>query len=311
MDNKVLLVKIYVFGLEKNMYFITDEPELKEDDLAIVETSRGTELGRVQSRPVEKEIENIDLYPKYVKRGTSLDLTTFNLNKERASKNLKEIQACANKLNLDMKIITCEYMLDGSKIIIYYTAENRVDFRELLKDLASLLKCRIELKQVGTRDKAKMIGGIGICGLKLCCSTFLNEFDGISITMAKNQMLALNIPKLSGHCGKLICCLKYENDAYLDLQKSLPRVGDKVKYNDGIYKVTSMNVITKSIRLENKENVVFVDYDEIKDSILPRNENSNAQYVNQQYNHQNKKPHNNNKFNNNKVNAGEKKDEKN
>ncbi len=309
MANKILLVKIYVFDLEKNMYFITDDPSLKEDDLVIVETSRGTELGRVKDHPVEKEVENIDLYPKYVKRGTSLDLTTFNLNKEKAAKYIKDIQACVNKLNLDMKIITCEYMLNGEKIIIYYTAENRVDFRELLKDLASLLKCRIELKQVGTRDKAKMVGGIGICGLKLCCSTFLNEFDGISITMAKNQMLALNIPKLSGHCGKLICCLKYENDAYLDLQKSLPRVGDKVKYNDGIYKITSMNVITKSIRLENRENVCFVDYEEIKDSILPRNENTNAQYVNQQYNHQNKKP--NNKKPNNNVNAGDKKDEKN
>ena len=310
-ENTKLLVKIYVFGLEKPMYFITDDDTLKQDDLAIVETTRGMELGRVMSSPKEKEIDNPETYPTYIKKGTDLDFTTFNLNKEKAKKNIKEIQQCADKLNLDMKIITCEYMLDASKIIIYYTSENRVDFRELLKDLASLLKCRIELRQVGTRDKAKMIGGIGICGLKLCCSTFLNEFDGISITMAKNQMLALNIPKLSGHCGKLICCLKYENEAYTDLQKSLPRIGTKVKYNDGIYKITSMNVITKTIRLENKENIVSVSYDEIKDSILPRDENSNAQYVNQQYNHQqNKKPHNN-KFTNNKPSNGESNDEKN
>ena len=128
-----------------------------------------------------------------------------------------------------------------------------------------------------------MIGGIGICGLKLCCATFLNEFDGISITMAKNQMLALNIPKLSGHCGKLICCLKFENDAYTELQQDLPRVGSKVKYNDEIFKITSMNVITKIIRLENKDNILSVPYEEIKDCILPKD------YVyapNQQFKHQ-------------------------
>ena len=128
-----------------------------------------------------------------------------------------------------------------------------------------------------------MVGGIGICGLKLCCSTFLNEFDGISITMAKNQMLALNIPKLSGHCGKLICCLKFENDTYTELQKDLPRVGSKVKYNDEIFKITSMNVITKIIRLENKDNILSVPYEEIKDCILPKD------YVfapNQQFKHQ-------------------------
>ena len=122
-----------------------------------------------------------------------------------------------------------------------------------------------------------MIGGIGICGLKLCCSTFLNEFDGISITMAKNQMLALNIPKLSGHCGKLICCLKFENEAYLDAQKDLPRVGLRVRYNDEIYKITSMNVITRMIRLETKENVINVPYDEIKDKILPKDYAANQQ----------------------------------
>ncbi len=310
-ENTKLLVKIYVLALEKPMFFITDDETLKQDDLAIVETTRGIELGRVMESPKQRQIDNPETYPTYVKKGTSLDLTTYNLNKEKAKQNIKEIQKYADNLKLDMKVITCEYMLDASKIIIYYTAENRVDFRELLKNLATLLRCRIELRQVGTRDKAKMIGGIGICGLKLCCSTFLNEFDGISITMAKNQMLALNIPKLSGHCGKLICCLKYENEAYTDLQKSLPRIGSKVKYNDAIYKITSMNVITKTIRLENKENILSVAYDEIKDCIMPRDENSNSQYVNQQYNHgQNKKPYNN-KFNNSKSSHGDNKDEKN
>ena len=169
-----------------------------------------------------------------------------------------------------MKVIASEFMFDLSKVIIYYLSENRVDFRDLLKELALEFHCRIELRQVGSRDKAKLIGGIGVCGLKLCCTTFLNEFDGISITMAKNQMLALNIPKLSGQCGKLMCCLKYENDTYSDLQNSLPRIGSKVKYKDQVYKITSMNVITQVIRLENRDEVVNVNYEEIKDNILPK-----------------------------------------
>ena len=163
-----------------------------------------------------------------------------------------------------MRLITCEYTLDRSKVIFSYLADNRVDFRELLKVLAAQLHCRIELRQIGTRDKAKIVGGIGICGLPLCCSTFLNEFDGISINRAKNQMLSLNIPKLSGHCGKLICCLKYEDDAYTELKEGYPRLGTRIIYNNEQFKITSMNVLTRQIKLENSETVVFVDLDVVK-----------------------------------------------
>lgn len=282
-ENKKLLVNILVLAMEKSFYFITEDSDLAKDDLVVVETSRGIELGKVVDEPIEREIKENEEYPHVLKKGDPEDLKTHELNKERAKTAINFVQEESNKLNLDMKIISAEYMLDGTKIIIYYIADNRVDFRELLKILANELKCRIELRQVGTRDKAKMIGGIGICGLKLCCATFLNEFDGISITMAKNQMLALNIPKLSGHCGKLICCLKFENEAYTELQKDLPRVGSKVKYNDEIFKITSMNVITKIIRLENRDNILSVPYEEIKDCILPKD------YVfapNQQFKHQ-------------------------
>jgi cell fate regulator YaaT (PSP1 superfamily) len=130
-----------------------------------------------------------------------------------------------------MRLISCEYTLDKAKVLFSYIADDRVDFRELLKVLASRLHTRIELRQIGARDKAKAIGGLGVCGLPLCCSTFLNEFDGISITRAKNQMLAINIPKLSGQCGKLVCCLKFEDDAYTDLRKEFPAHAERKKGN--------------------------------------------------------------------------------
>ena len=282
-NKKVLLLNVYVLAMDKAFYFICEDNSFNKDDLVIVETSRGIELGKVVEEAVEREIKETDEYPHVIKKGEPSDYSLYEINKVKAQEANAFVQEEANKQNLDMKIISSEYMLDGTKIIIYYLADNRVDFRELLKVLANELKCRIELRQIGTRDKAKLIGGIGICGLKLCCSTFLNEFDGISITMAKNQMLALNIPKLSGHCGKLICCLKFENETYTELQKDLPKIGSKVKYNEEIFKITSMNVITKIIRLENKENILFVPYEEIRNCILPKD------YVfapNQQFKHQ-------------------------
>jgi cell fate regulator YaaT (PSP1 superfamily) len=150
-----------------------------------------------------------------------------------------------------MDLIAVEYLFDRSKLIFSFVAEDRVDFRELLRTLATRYHTRIELKQVGARDRAKMHGGIGICGLPLCCTTFLNEFDNISITRAKNQMLTLNIPKLTGHCGKLLCCLKYEDDLYSELRAEMPKIGTRYTYNNEIYRIVSMNVLSRMIKLEN------------------------------------------------------------
>ena len=161
-----------------------------------------------------------------------------------------------------MYLVSAEYTLDGTKVIFTYIADERVDFRELLKVLASKLHCRIELRQIGSRDRAKAIGGLGPCGLPLCCATFLSDFEGISINMAKNQLLALNISKLSGQCGKLVCCLKYEDSLYSQLRVGLPRLGLRVKYKDEEFKVTSMNVLSKTMKLENKENSVFITFEE-------------------------------------------------
>ena len=184
---------------------------------------------------------------------TEEDLNNYEKNIENSKVANDIILTSIKKYELPMTLVNVQYTLDATKIIISYVSETRVDFRELLKDLASQLKCRIELRQIGTRDRSKVIGGIGICGLPLCCNTFLKNFDGISINMAKNQYLALNIQKLSGHCGKLICCLKYEDEAYLEIKKTLPRIGTRIQYKDQEFKVTSFNVITGVARIENKE----------------------------------------------------------
>jgi len=268
MESKLVLVTLLSMG--KTFYFKSEDESLLIDDLVICETTRGIELGKISGEFITREISEEDQYPVIIRKGNEEDYLIHEANLVLANEAIALTQAKSDLLKLEMNVVACEYMFDRTKVIIYYLAETRVDFRDLLKELANDLHCRIELRQIGARDKAKMIGGIGICGLKLCCTTFLNEFDGISITMAKNQMLALNIPKLSGQCGKLMCCLKYENDTYTEIQKDLPRVGSKAKYNGQVYKITSINIITKVCRLENHDGIVNVDYNDIKDHLLPR-----------------------------------------
>ena len=268
MESKLVLVTLLSMG--KTFYFKSEDESLLIDDLVICETTRGIELGKISGEFITREISEEDQYPVIIRKGNEEDYLIHESNLMLANEAITLTQAKSDLLKLEMNVVACEYMFDRTKVIIYYLAETRDDFRDLLKELANDLHCRIELRQIGARDKAKMIGGIGICGLKLCCTTFLNEFDGISITMAKNQMLALNIPKLSGQCGKLMCCLKYENDTYTEIQKDLPRVGSKAKYNGQVYKITSINIITKVCRLENHDGIVNVDYKDIKDHLLPR-----------------------------------------
>lgn len=258
-------VAIKMNASAKAYFFSTNISDLKIGEYVVIETVRGLELGKVDTEvlPMEKYKLTLELKP-IIRRASEEDIANAKENITLAQNALEICTREVKNLNLDMRLITCEYTLDRSKVIFSYLADNRVDFRELLKVLAAQLHCRIELRQIGTRDKAKIVGGIGICGLPLCCSTFLNEFDGISINRAKNQMLSLNIPKLSGHCGKLICCLKYEDDAYTELKEGYPRLGTRIMYNNEQFKITSMNVLTRQIKLENSENVVFVDLDVVK-----------------------------------------------
>lgn len=249
----------------KAYFFSTDIDSLKMNDEVIVETTRGIELGKITSSPLPiKEYHmNLELKP-ILRLATEIDSRLHYENIMKAKESLLICIEAVKSLNLDMNLISCEYTLDRTKVIFSYLANDRVDFRELLKILAAKLKCRIELRQIGTRDKAKIVGGIGICGLPLCCSTFLNEFDGISINRAKNQLLSLNIPKLSGHCGKLICCLKYEDDDYSTLRKEFPKMGSRVIYNNEVYRITSMNVLTRVIKLERPDDVQFVSLEEYR-----------------------------------------------
>ena len=259
----------------KAYYFSTNFDDLKPGDNVVIETVRGLELGKVDSlsQPMSKYKLSLELKP-VLRKATDEDVKLYKENIELAKNSYEVCLEEIKKLNLDMRLITSEYTLDCSKVIFSYLADDRVDFRELLKALASRLHCRIELRQIGTRDKAKVVGGIGICGLPLCCATFLNEFDGISINRAKNQMLSLNIPKLSGHCGKLICCLKYEDEAYTDLKKDFPKIGTRLIYNNEQYRISSMNVLTRTIKIEKADDVQFISLDEVN-KCLKENKNAN------------------------------------
>ena len=193
----------------------------------------------------------------------------------KAMKSLEICKTIVNEYKLDMHLVNCEYTLDASKVIFMYTSESRVDFRELLKELASVFKCRIELRQIGPRDKSKIVGGIGSCGLPLCCSSFLGEFDGVTINMAKNQMLAINIDKISGACGRLLCCLKYEDEAYTIEKRRFPKLGSRVRFEDKIVKVIGLNVISDLVKIDYDGNISFVSLNDIK--ILPPKDHKNEQ----------------------------------
>lgn len=273
----------YLFGVTfanqtKIQYFLSNY-EVKQGELVVCESTRGIEIGRIVSEPKEYIVNPDEPIPfNYIMHiATEDELIIYENNKKECLDAMKIVQAQSSNLNLGMNVISADYTLDKTKLTISYLAEDRVDFRELLKVLASLYHCRIELRQIGPRDKAKMIGGIGICGLPLCCSTFLNEFDGISITMAKNQMLALNIPKLSGHCGKLICCLKYEDETYTIEKKDMPKIGLRVNYENQVYRINSINIITKMVRLESPENVLVVPLEAIEGKIINPNKNQKNQ----------------------------------
>jgi len=247
----------------RSYFFGTNIDNLKLGDIVVCETIRGIEIGTISVAPISiKKYESQLALKPILRLATKDDIDANNKNIEEAKKSFEIVNQEIASLKLDMITLFVEYVLDHSKVVITYVSENRVDFRELLKRLSYRLKTRIELRQIGSRDKAKMVGGIGICGLPLCCSTFLNDFESVSVGKAKNQMLAINIPKLSGHCGKFICCLKYEDDAYSEAKKEFPPIGEKVKKEDKIFKVASYNVLSKSIKIEGEEEYLFISLEE-------------------------------------------------
>ncbi len=255
----------------KMYYFDPDGLQFARDEYAIVETARGIEYGVViKGNTMVEEEKVIPPLKKVLRKATEEDekIVAHNDKKEEEA-----FQICLEKiirLKLDMKLVDVEMTFDRNKLIFYFTSDGRVDFRELVKELAAVFRMRIELRQIGVRDEAKMLSGIGICGRPLCCATFLGDFQPVSIKMAKEQNLSLNPTKISGICGRLMCCLKYEEDVYEELNKKLPFVGDMISTPDGVGEILSTNVLMQQVKaaVRTSENdpptIAFYHVDEIK-----------------------------------------------
>ncbi len=246
----VNVVGVRFKSVGKIYYFDPENIEIKKGDSVIVETSRGVEFGSVVLANKEiSEDEIVSPLKKVLRKATDDDIKVMLDNKEKEK---QAFEKCVKKIEeheLAMKLVDVEYTFDHNKILFYFTADGRIDFRELVRDLASLFKTRIELRQIGVRDEAKMLGGIGVCGRPLCCSLYLGEFEPVSIKMAKEQSLSLNPTKISGTCGRLMCCLKNEQEAYEDLIRRTPHAGSVVKTPDGKGTVVSANLLKSLVNV--------------------------------------------------------------
>lgn len=255
----------------KIYYFDPAGLNISKDDSVIVETARGVEFGDCVIGPKEiNEAEIVAPLKSVLRKASEEDIKRHDENKVKEK---EAFEVCLNKINehkLDMKLIDVEYTFDNNKVIFYFTADGRVDFRELVKDLATIFKTRIELRQIGVRDEAKMVGGLGPCGRPMCCSAFLGDFASVSIKMAKEQNLSLNPTKISGICGRLMCCLNYEQSTYEDIRKRLPRVSSIVGTDKGRGEVIANSVVNErvKVRLKTKEGEETIEEFNINDVTL-------------------------------------------
>ncbi len=242
----------------KAYFFDPGALEIKKGEYVIVDTARGTECGEVVAGCHQVPDASVVRPLKTVVRmADSVDVRRMRQNRADEEKAFAICEERIRKHKLEMKLVEVEYLLDRSKILFYFTADGRIDFRELVKDLAGVFHTRIELRQIGVRDESKMLGGLGICGQPFCCSRFLNDFQPVSIKMAKEQGLSLNPTKISGSCGRLMCCLAYEQKAYEYLNRITPQVGSEVKTPDGVGTVTEVNLISGylKVRLEKGDTI--------------------------------------------------------
>jgi cell fate regulator YaaT (PSP1 superfamily) len=261
----------------KIYYFDPTQLEVEVNQNVIVETSRGVEFGKVVIGKREVPEKELILPLKNVMRIATPDDELTNTENKFKQKEAKKV--CSEKIKkhkLEMKLIDVEYTFDNNKVIFYFTADGRVDFRDLVKDLAAVFRTRIELRQIGVRDEAKFVNGIGQCGLPLCCANWLGDFQPVSIRMAKDQNLSLSPNKISGICGRLMCCLKYEHETYMELKKTLPKKGEKVKTENGIGKVVDMDVLKQRVNVlfhskeeDGDSEVIWFNLDEIEE-LKPR-----------------------------------------
>ena len=252
-----------VFGVNTNL-------ELDNQDLVVVETIRGIELGIVS--PLGKKDEPQEEVKSIIRVATEHDLKTVKEQQTQYPKITKITNELIEKYNLDMKLVDVSLTLDGTKVVINYVCEDRVDFRDLVKDLASQLRLRIELRQIGIRDQAKIVGGIGFCGKECCCKKYLNDFDKVSIKMAKAQGLSLNPTKISGICGRLMCCLAYENEFYADISAKMPKLNSRVKTKDGIGVAVYNNLLKQkvTVKIDSGNEIRVSEYDLSEIEVLPK-----------------------------------------
>ena len=255
----------------KIYYFDPAGFDIKKDDYVVVETARGVEIGKVvfENRSISDD-EVVKPLKSIMRIADKNDLAKKEENKQKEK---EAYDICLEKIKnhgLDMKLVEVEYTFDMSKIIFYFTADGRIDFRELVKDLATVFKTRIELRQIGVRDESKIVGSYGICGQQICCSKFLGEFEPVSINMAKKQGLSLNPTKISGSCGRLMCCLKYEQESYDALLKVTPRQGALVETPSGVGTVEYVNILTGNmkVKIEKEKEAVYEDYNASEVKIL-------------------------------------------
>lgn len=261
------VVGVTFLGSNKIYYFDPNKINLNINQDVIVETEKGIQFGKTATGIITKSEKFLNLpLKKVIRIANDSDIRKNKKNIELSKKAFIECNKLIKKNNLNMKIIDSNFTFDREQLIFHFTSDSRIDFRNLAKELASIFKTRIELRQIGVRDKAKEIGGIGPCGRILCCRKFLSNFDSVSINMAKNQNLSLSPNKINGSCGRLLCCLNYENKIYEDYRKDLPNIGDKVKYKEKKGKVISLDIINKSyvILTDDNENITIKVCDEIK-----------------------------------------------
>ncbi|MBI5655620.1 MAG: stage 0 sporulation family protein [Geobacter sp.] len=267
------IVKIQFTTAGKLYDFNAGDFDLKAGDKVIVETERGKSIATVVVPPIEFEGKDVpEGIKRIIRQALAEDLATLERNRTREAEAYSFCQAKISERSMEMKLVKVEYLFDGSKAIFYFTADGRIDFRELVKDLAHQFHTRIEMRQIGVRDEAKMVGGIGICGRELCCSSFLRDFAPVSVKMAKEQNLALNPNKISGQCGRLLCCLGYEFETYCALKKGLPKCGKRIQCGAVEGEVVKVDILDGSFTLKTDDDrQVLIHCDEVQpDSIVEK-----------------------------------------
>ena len=252
------VIGINFINSKRVYYFSKNNLSIKKQDKVVVETERGIQIGIACTDVIEMSEDKLVLPLRpIIRMATKEDLKRQEENEKLAIEALENAKKHAKKFELNMKFIDCSFTLDRNQLVYNFLADERIDFRELAKKLAAIYKTRIELRQVGVRDKAKEIGGIGPCGRFLCCSTFLNDFNSVSINMAKNQYLSLNPTKINGLCGRLLCCLKYEDENYTEMKKDFPPIGTKLKYSEVEGKVISHNLFKGTYTVEKNDKTLI------------------------------------------------------